>query len=81
MPAVIRSLQGNHNALHSNPDEILAKCEKALDKDLLNQLKRVLNNNNPTKFKGHTTAEQRIENRSYGNHSSLTKNIDKVKKK
>lgn len=57
MPAVIRSLKGNHSALHRNPDEILAQCETALDKDLLNQLKRVLNNNNPTKFKGCTTVE------------------------
>jgi len=80
MPAVIRSLKWNYNALHRNPDEILAKCEKALDKDLLKQLERVLNNNNPSKFKGHTTAEQRNENRAYGNHSSIAKNIEKVNK-
>ena len=56
MLAVIRSLNGNYNALHRNPDEILAKYEKALDMDLLHQLKRVLNNNNLTKFKDHATA-------------------------
>ena len=81
MPAVIRSLKGNYNALHRNPDEILAKCEKALGKELLQQLERVLNNNNSTKFKGCTTAEQRNENRANGNNSSIVKNIDKVEKK
>ena len=35
MPAVIRSFKGNYNALHRNLDEILAKCEKTLNKDLL----------------------------------------------
>ena len=80
VPAVIRSLKGNHNALHRDPEEILAKCEKALDRDLLAQLKRVLNNNNPSKFKGHATADQRKENRVYGNHASISKNIEKVNK-
>ena len=73
MPEFIRLLKGNRNALHRNPDEIITKCKKSLDKDLLEQLKRVLNNNNPYKFKGHTTSRQRNENRVYGNHSSVTK--------
>ena len=77
--AVIRLLKGEYNALHRNPDEIIAKCKKALDNDLLEKLKKVLSNNNPSKFKGHTTVEQRNENRAYGNHSSITKNIEKWK--
>ena len=80
MPVVIRSLKGNYNAMHRNPDEIIAKCNIALDKDLLEQLKMVLSNNNPSKFKGHTTSEQRNENRAYGNYSSITKNIEQVEK-
>ena len=47
MPAVIRSLKGNHTALCRDPEEILSQCKEALDKDLLAQLKRVLQNNNP----------------------------------
>ena len=78
IPAVIRSLRGNHNALHRNPDEIIAKREQALDKGLLEQLKRIISNNNPSKFKGHTNKEQRNENRAYRNHSSITKNMKKV---
>ena len=35
MPEVIRSLKVNYNALLKNPDKILAKCKKALYKDLL----------------------------------------------
>ena len=57
MPAVIRSLKGNYTTLHRNPTMILAKYEQALDKDLLEQLKRVLNNNNLSKFSGHITVE------------------------
>ena len=57
MPAVIRSLKGNHTALHRNSNEILAKCEQALGKGLLEKLKRVLNNNNLSKFIGHITVE------------------------
>ena len=40
MPAVVRFLKRNYNALPRSPYEILAKCEKALDKDLLNKLKK-----------------------------------------
>ena len=78
--AAFRSLKNNHTALHRNPQEILAKCKKALDKDLLGQLERVLNNNNPTKFVGHTTAAQREEIRACLNCSSINKNLKKVEK-
>ena len=77
MLVVVRSLKWNYNAFHRNADEILAKCEKALDKDLLTQLKRVLNNNDLSKCEGHTTAVQRIENRAYRNHSSVKKRKSK----
>ena len=80
MLAVIRSLKGNHSALYRDPKEILSKCAQALDNDLLQQLRRVLHNNNPSRFIGHVTAEQRAENRAYGNHSSISKNMRKVEK-
>ena len=80
MPAVIRSLKGNHTALHRDPEEILSQCEEALDQDLLAQLHRVLHNNNPSHFQGYATAKQRAENRIYGNHSSIAKNMKKVEK-
>ena len=80
MPAVIRSLKGNHAALHIGPEEILSQCEEALDQDLLAQLHRVLHNNNPSHFQGYATAKQRAENRIYGNHSSIAKNMKKVEK-
>ena len=80
MPSVIRSLRGNHNSLHRNPYEIKDKCEQALDKGLLEKLKSNLRNNNPSKFKGHTIAEKRNENRAYSNHFSMTKNTKKVEK-
>ena len=35
MPAVIRSIKGNHTTLYRNPKEILSQCKEALDKDLL----------------------------------------------
>ena len=80
MPAVIRSLTGNYTILYRNPEEILSQCKEALDKDLLTQLERVLHNNNLSKFQGYVSAEQRAENRAYGNYTSIAKNIQKVKK-
>jgi len=80
VPAVIRSLKGNYTALYRNPDEILSKCKEALDNDLLTQLERVLYNNNPSRFQGHASAQQRSESRVYGNHSSIAKNMKKVEK-
>ena len=80
MRAVIRFLKGNYTALYREPEEILLQCRQALDKNLLAQLERVLHSNNPSNFQGHTTAEQRTENRAYGNHSSIAKNMHKVEK-
>ena len=52
MPAVIRFLKGNYTALYRDSEEILSQCKEVLDKDLLDQIKSVLHNNNPSKFKG-----------------------------
>ena len=80
IPAVIRSLKGTHTPLYRDPEEILSQYRKALDKDLLSQLERVLHNNNLLKCQGYATIKKRDENRAYSNHSSIAKNMQNAKK-
>ena len=78
VPSIIRSLPGNYTASYRDPDKILTACEAALTPDLLSQLKRVLCHHNPSKLRGHVTAQQRQEARKYGNHASVSKHLKKV---
>ena len=80
VPSMIRSLKGNHTAIHRDPEKILENFKSCLDEDLHKHLERVLNNKCPAKFIGHTTASQRKASREYGNHPSMKANSLKVKK-
>ena len=80
MSVVVVSLKGNHVALRRDPEEISSQCKEALDEDLLAQLQKVLHDNNPSTFQVCFTAKQRSENRTYGNHCSIAKNIKKAQK-
>ena len=80
LPSVIRSLPGNYNALHRHPRAILDQCSHALSPDVTHHLRRVLANNNPSEFHGHTSAQQRLYARRYGNHKSISKNLPQTNK-
>ena len=73
MPSTIRSLTGKCTASCRDPEKILRSSSDALPSELLRQLKRALCHHNPSKFKGHVTADQRKQARAYGNHVSVRK--------
>ena len=78
LPSMIRSLKGNHTAMYRDPKAILDECRPALPPDLLQELSNVLHNLNPARFQGETTAAQREASRAYGNHTSISNNIEKA---
>ena len=78
VPSVIRSLPGNYTATHRDPEKIIEACSAALTPNLLAQLKRILHHNNPSKFTGYVTAQQRQEARACGNHDAVAKQLHKV---
>ena len=80
LSAVIRSLKGYHTVLYRDPKKILSLYKEDLNKDLLDELKSVLHNKNPSKFQGYATTKQRSNNRAYSNHYSIAKNMKKVEK-
>lgn len=80
VPSMIRSLKGNHTAMHRNPNSILKNFRSCLDDQLFEHLERVLSNKCPAKFIGHTTAKKREQSREYGNHPSMKANSTNVQK-
>ena len=51
-----------------------------LIKTYLNSFREFLTMTTQLKFNGHTTTEQRNENRAYGNYSAIVINMQKVNK-
>ena len=74
VPNMIQALKGNHIASFRDPELILQKCKSILPSELLERLKSVLCNYNPTRFQGYTTTVERAEYQTYSNHLIIEKN-------
>ena len=84
IPGMIYSLKGNHTTVFRNPKEVLRECKPTLPSDILEWLRSVLYNKNPTKFYDHTTAAEKAECSNNGNNTTITKNnpfVDEVMNK
>jgi hypothetical protein len=79
LAAVHRRIGGNHVGAHRNPAAIEARLRPILEPKLLHEL-RILVDGCPAKFNAEGTHREFREMLEYGNHPSVTKNLDKVLK-
>jgi hypothetical protein len=78
LATVHRRIGGNHVGAHRNPAKILARLRHLLEPKVLEELRRILVDGCPAKFNVEGTSQEFAEMLAYGNHPSLTKNLDKV---
>jgi hypothetical protein len=78
LATVHHQIGGNHISAHHNSAKILARLQHLLEPKLIEELRRILVNGCPAQLNVEGTSQEFTEMFAYGNHPSLTKNLDKV---
>ena len=77
IPSVIRYLGQDYMGVHLPRASLLHKLKDIVEPDLFDDIKRVLYQGSPAKLHGHSTRANFLEYKRYGNHASLTKDVDR----
>ena len=80
LPSVYRYLQGNYTCAWRNLSELMAYLKDRIPDDCCEHLERVFKVGSPAKMVAHSTHENFLKYKRYGNHSSISYHMDLVKK-
>ena len=80
MGSIMRFLSNNYTAAYRNVPEIMNNIRGIVDKNTCDDIERIFTTGCPNKIAGHSSHKNFMDYKNYGNHKSVLKNPQLIKK-